>query len=297
MARERISIDLDDLRRRYEAGAGTPALAKHFGVSIATIAKRLTKAGVPLRNLKQAGAVQRVEIDVDDLRARFDRGESVLAISKALGISRMTINRRMDEIGLKARSGTEANIIRMSRMDDSARRRLTATANRARRKDSAVTATVGRDPRRERPTVSSAFSRSRLVGKGEAELFDLLVGRGLPIETQVPVYGYNLDITIGSVAVEVWWGKSYPMRRARHARRTVQLADLGWSTLFVWMGLELPTEATADAVVAFFEETGRRPDSVRPEYRVIRCDGEVVAGGEANLDNIPLEPTSSDGTY
>jgi len=135
-----------------------------------------------------------------------------------------------------------------------------------------------------------AATRSRRVGKGEAELLDLLVARGVAVDAQTPVYGYSVDISVGAVAVEIWFGHGYPFRAPRHLRKTIDLANLGWSTIFVWCSGRIPTADCADAVVAFAEEAGRRPDSVGPQYRVVRSDGQFVTGGKADLDHIALVP-------
>lgn len=296
MPRKTVSIDPDELARRYLAGESTPTLAAAFGCSIATIARLLTRHDVRLRSIRAAAALAKgVVLDVDDLSSRYLAGESVKSLAATTGVSRPTIKRRLVAAGIPLRQRSDASRTRMQRMTVADRRRLTAAANAATR-----TGTVSmqqRDPIRERPTLSTAETRTRSVGKGESELLDLLVARGVTTETQVPVYGYNVDIAIGSIAVEVWWGCSYPLRPLRLARRTIQLADLGWSTIFIWLSGQLPTPTGADAVVAFVEETSRRPPSVRPQYRVIRGDGELVSTGEAKLDHLALIPTSSDGTY
>lgn len=233
---------------------------------------------------------KRLPIDLYDLRRRYEAGQSVLAMATDLETSRPTIMRRLRELGLDPRSGSEANYIRMARLTQAERRDLAAAANASRRKPEVNFGS--RQANRMVAAINSAKSRTRTVGKGEAEMLDLLLGRGLTVECQLPVYGYNLDLAVAPVAVEVWWAKSYPFRHGRTARRTIDLADLGWSTIFVWLCWQLPTDDSADAVVAFIDEMRRNPPAVRQQYRVIRSDGDFVSGGAADLDNLALVPPS-----
>jgi transcriptional regulator with XRE-family HTH domain len=296
MTRERKAIDRDDLRRRYEDGASTVELARLLDCTPDTITKYLRACGARIRTASEAARLAKgVDVDIDDIISRYNNGDSVLAIAKAFGVSRPTIIRRLAAAGLDTRTVSEANKIRMSRASIEARRLLTAPANAERRRLNVDFAK--RNPDRERPTISTATTRTRKIGKGEAELVDFLIARGVTVETQVAIYGYNLNITIGRVAVEVWWGEGYPVRRLRLARRTVDLANLGWSTIFVWCSGIAPTDITADAVISFVDQTSGYPDTVSPQYRVIRCNGEIVATGKPDDNNIALIPTSRDGTY
>lgn len=294
-ARHGLSIDIPALIRRYQGGESTPKLAAALGISIATVDRALREAGVCLRSPREAALLARaVAVDEADLRARYDRGQSVLAMSRDLGVSRPTIMRRLEAMGIAPRSGTEANLIRMASLTNQERRDLAASANANRRTRDVVAAVPTRSAHGQARALPAAHARSRKVGKGEAELLDLLVCRGLPVATQFPLYGYNLDLAVPPVAVEVWWGHSYPFRVPKLLRRTVDLAHLGWSTVFMWCSERPIQPDAADAVVAFVEEAGRRPASVGPQYRVIRSDGELVATGKAEYDNIALEPPPRD---
>lgn len=296
MSGKPVSIDRNELARRYLAGESTPSLARAYGCCIATIARLLGDAGVQLRSVAEANRLAKgVVVDIEDIARRHIAGESVQALARSVGVSRPTIIRRLSAAGVQVRGRSDANRLRMQGLSADQRRQLTSSANAAIRVG--TVSMQHRDPGRERPTLSAALRRRRKVGKGEAELIDLLIARGVAVETQLPVYGYNLDISVKSVAVEVWWGNSYPLRPLRLARRTIQLADLGWSTMFVWLSQQTPTAECADAVIAFIQEMGRRPPSVRPQYRVVRSNGELVAAGEAQLDHLALVPTASDGTY
>src|SRR5690606_11182891 len=173
-------------------------------------------------------SMKRIALDLDDLRQRYEQGHSVLKMARDLNVSRPVIQRRLASLGLPIRNASEANRLRMANLTVQERRKLTSAANAARRTRIKFEGKARR-PDRAQATVNSARSRTRLIGKGEPELVDLLIARGLPVECQVPVYGYNLDIAVWPVAVEVWWGEGYPLRHGRQARRMMDIADLGWS--------------------------------------------------------------------
>ena len=239
-------------------------------------------------------ARERVPLDPDDLRQRYEQGHSVLKMARELDTSRPTIVRKLAALGLEPRSASEANRLRMAGLSAQERRALAASANRARRGE------VKLEPRstnRAGAAVESARSQTRLIGRGEPELADLLIRRGITVECQLPVHGYNIDIAVRPVAVEVWWGEGYPLRHGRQARRVIDLASVGWSTVLVWLSRKLPTGEGADAVITFLEEVSRSPDSIGPQYRVVRGDGQVIATGKADRDHLALVPTSEHGTY
>ena len=77
----------------------------------------------------------------------------------------------------------------------------------------------------------------------------------------------------------------------------MDIADLGWSTIFVWLSRRLPDRGSADAVVTFLEEMSGDPNPIPPQYRVVRGNGEMVASGKVDRDHLALVPTSEDGTY
>lgn len=228
----------------------------------------------------------------DDLVQAYLDGESELAMSRRLGVSRPVVQRFLDSQGVQRRGRSESMVTRMARATPDQRRAWAAAANTARRQP--LPEDRPRTGQGEKAARSGAESCSRTVGNGEAELCDLLIGRGLDVTSQTPVGGYNVDLTIGTVAVEVWWGQSYPLRlgRNRNARKTVDLGYLGWSTIWVWLSRQTPDHLTADAVVAFLDECGGDPPTVAPQYRVVRRDGEIVAGGEAQTDPGALVPPS-----
>jgi hypothetical protein len=102
-----IDIASDELAAAYRAGWSTPALARRYGCSPATIAKRLRAAGVALRDARfralpvAEGALRRLYLD---------ERLPIAAIAAALGISASTVGnkRRAYGIPIRPRRGAAA---------------------------------------------------------------------------------------------------------------------------------------------------------------------------------------------
>jgi transposase-like protein len=126
MPSKRDSFDLNKLRERYEAGESMVGLSRSLGVAPMTIRGWLEDLGVPIRGLKAAGSLERTPLDLDELRARYERGESMLAIARAMGISRTVVEPRLRELGIPIRGKREAHHLRLDRLGVDGRRALTA---------------------------------------------------------------------------------------------------------------------------------------------------------------------------
>ena len=70
MATERVSLDVDDVVRRYRAGESEYALARQFGVDRSTVRHRLLGAGVPIRSMSKAGRMRASRMTADERMAQ-----------------------------------------------------------------------------------------------------------------------------------------------------------------------------------------------------------------------------------
>src|SRR5262245_59895876 len=210
----------------------------------------------------------RVTLDLDTLARRHADGQSVLRMANELGVSRPVIVRRLTELDLPVRSGSEANLLRAGRMSAAERRANTAAANEARRTSG------GREPRGVR-----TFTRRGVHTRPDEEG----IARLRPDwPRQVAVGPYNLDFRCGPVAVEVHGAATDPSRRPELQRRTMHLLDAGWSVVYLWRD-----GPGREDVIAWAEATSRNvPEG--GEYRVVRGDGEVVASGRGDLDELSV---------
>jgi transposase-like protein len=90
--------------QRYAAGEPVGALCRAYGVAHATFAARLREAGVERRP-----RYTRVPptIPIDEVRRRYEAGESIQAIAPTVGLATTTLKHRMEEAGIQLRSLSE----------------------------------------------------------------------------------------------------------------------------------------------------------------------------------------------
>jgi hypothetical protein len=224
----------------------------------------------------------RIPFDLDDLRRRYLAGESKTAIAKSFGVSPHVIAHRLEEVGImKSATFSEARLIMHSRM----------TAEQSAAQAVAAHNAV-RGMKRTHENLCNRSLGVERAGKfgsdDEATLCRSLRRRGLTVIPQKAEGIYNIDLTVGTIAVEV--GRHYPkgLARARMQERVEYLLDAGWTLVVVttaktfWqMG-----PGAADYIVALVEQSSSDP-SLRSQYRVIRGDGKFVASGSRESHDLP----------
>ena len=148
-------------------------------------------------------------------------------------------------------------------MTELEKRRFTLTASET---------TRGRK-RTDQHLAELALSKPRLVGEGETQLLELLREQGIEAEHQFPVGKYNLDIAIGSVAVEVHRSTHHPLSTTQFHQRTEDLISLGWPIIFVWLNPKRGEYlANTDNLISLVK-LARTDPAAFGKYRVIRADG------------------------
>jgi very-short-patch-repair endonuclease len=199
--------------------------------------------------------------DPDDLIERYRSGESVNALAKICGASRPTLTKFLSALP-DYRGAGDANRLMASNRTTEQNTAWSAAARTARRGQ-----TEGPEARRRR-----AIARQRQtwqIGRGEQQLVDWLQRRGMSTRQQFPVNGYNIDIAVGPVAVELLVSPHRPTAMAKVRKRVKNLTDCGWHVLYVWVkDADTLVERVADDIVAFVELSERNPSPVG-QYRMV----------------------------
>lgn len=95
-----IDIPSDELAAAYLAGWSTPALARRYGCSPATIAKRLRAGGIALRDAR----FHAIPVAEAALRRLYlDEQLPIAAIAAALGVSASTVGNKRRAFGIPIR--------------------------------------------------------------------------------------------------------------------------------------------------------------------------------------------------
>jgi len=246
--------------------------------------------------------------DIDDAIRRYMEGE--LRLSKAAKAAHMSAGRFkqcLAERGMRVRTPSEGQALRHVRDADSEwkqrftqasattrERWVTSEANRERFRQLGREASVknrGHVPSESALKLrSDSHQRGLLkVSPAAIRLNDWLLLRGAETTMEAASGRYNIDIAVGSVAVEVHPYSFNPLgpTRLRERQRTRYLCNRGWLVLYVWISARSYTldEVTADYIVALAESAKRDPSLVG-EYRVIRGTSELVATGRGDGDEL-----------
>lgn len=237
----------DDLVRRYLSGVTASQLGREHGVAHNTVLRALEREGCLPRDNGVMPATQ-------EMLNAYNTGESVLAMSQRLNISRGSLTKRLRVAGVDLR-GVERN-------------GHNSFAARA------------------RSALTSEMSRA-LDSPKEHVLLDALRQRGADPIPQRAVGPYNIDIAVLPVAVEVLgsdWHNT-PTKRESLRKRTKYLLNHGWSVVYVVIRSRgVMSDKVPDKVISLIEIARRDPTTVG-QYWVLGCNGKPSSAFSLSLDN------------
>lgn len=228
---------------------------------------------------------RRINIDPNHLRELYDARISVLEMSKRFGVSRMTINKRLEELGLPIRSGSEAMYIRMANTTKEERLALTEKAHAAVRG-------VRQTTEQRMKFAATREARGEVVSAYERQMGAWLAEAGINFVPQKAVGIYNIDIAIteSRIAVEIFGGNWHATgsHAAGYRKRIEYLMSQGWLPVIVWAVKVWKTirfdKRSADYVIALHNV--RRADKSMPtQEHVIRGDAKTTPFTTINPDN------------
>jgi len=198
-----------------------------------------------------------VPADPGHWQRRYLAGESEYALAAQAGVSTGAFARFLVAAGIPRRSCREANTLRMARMTAAERQANTAAAHTASRGHS----------RSQESLAATAVTRQRIgfgIGRWEHAVARELAARGLQVIAQLPVRGYNIDIAVWPLAVEIHSGAGHP-HESRYRERIEYLADRGWHQVYVtFRHGRFDVQAVCDHVVTLLDDSGFRSPAGRP---------------------------------
>lgn len=244
--------------------------------------------------------------DFDDAIQRYIRGEGrIMDIAKSIGVGVDRFHREMLARDIPIRRRSEAQSLRYARdagtewrkrFNESARKARTEWINSEANKKRMSELGKSYGPRNKGRIASEqsvnnraiAHERHMLKVSPQAIVFNQwLIDRGLQTTMEKACGRYNIDIAIGSVAVEIHPYSFMPLgrMRTREHERTRYICDRGWLLCYVWISARgyILAESAADYIAALVKEAEANPALIG-EYRVIRGTSEFVTGGRFNGD-------------
>lgn len=270
MPRKIDSSLIDHAAQLIKSGFTLNGAAGEVGVHAATLSRKLKESGFKVH--RGRGGPKKLDLPIEDIKAMYQNGHSENAVSKHFGSDRGTIRKRLLEAGVRPRTQSEAEKLKWAKMDEQSRINQVKNAHEA----------VRGMTRRDADVIARAKTReqlkySHLIGRGEFEFCELLSDRGISFTHQKAVEGYNIDIAIGNVAVELASCRGrYSPFNAKEINRAEKLLERGYHVV----GVEFDSVDTlikcADDVLAYVDLASDLKPTDR-EYWVVRCRAQDYA--------------------
>lgn len=216
----------------------------------------------------------RTNINVDDVISKYNAGKSVKALAEEFGVSRNVILQRLHSVGIQQRNRSESMYVRMSQTSQKERKRLTSSANKAKRGSKNTPEMLHK----------RALAQKRRIGKFEQEFIDALSHADIPVVPQETFQSYNFDIGCGNIAVEIHTQCASPLS-SKFINKLMKCVKSGKNMLYVWISprTNIVTSDCYDKVVSLVQSVRLNPPSPC-KYWVIRGTGELYACGSFDSD-------------
>ena len=207
-----------------------------------------------------------LDVPSNEIISLYEAGKSESAIAKQFGCSRQVVRRRLVDAGVHIRSCQEANSLWIGKTTKEFRQAITEAAHAAvRGKKYTVEDKIHRAISREKSGYQSHF------GPGETELCSRLDKEGISYIRQKAVNIYNIDICIGTIAVELTIGTcKYQGAFVFERKRIKKILDCGYSVILIGADTLDAMLYFLDDIIAHIKRISRQPSSGRKNW-VIRC--------------------------
>jgi very-short-patch-repair endonuclease len=267
---------LDHAIQLYLADQPFKKILADTGISASVFHRARRARGIPARQV--------IVLPEAEIVAAYEGGESEQSISIRYGVMRAVVRRHLKKAGVPLRGHSEAQSLRMARLNPEERAKLTEAAHEAVRGKpvSGRSLQLAAQRREQNPWHANRST-------GEREFRQWLQERGLSATPQKAIGPYNVDFAVASVAVEILGGGWHSAKHARHAVRTPYILDAGWHLLMIWdyEGRSALRPEAADYLVTFLNQVGSDPATSR-QYRVIAGCGELLTTRRREDDEFPL---------
>lgn len=213
-------------------------------------------------------------VNFADLGSLYLAGESLEAIAARLHIGQTNLRRKFSAMRIPIRNRHEAFKLRMQKEGPDGRQRLTKAAHDAVRGSTRL------------PESSQKSAQTRAVikqhsqwirGRFEGQMYDLLKKVGQSPIPQQPVAGYNLDLGLFPIAVEVHVAANNPLTDKRHRKRIENINKLGWTCIYIWITVAHPLTISAAHEIVRFKDVTQSNHSSTCKNWVIRGTGELIS--------------------
>ena len=273
MPRKFTAAQIDYAESLVRNGELVKDAAAAIRISPDVLSKKLRDRGIDTSAGKRGRpAHNRITSDFTDAIKAYISGESILSVSKRIGVSRVAFATRLSEAGVYIRSGSEANIIRMQRLSFDERRALSSSARVAHMLS----------------IQSNAAHHS--IGPGEIEISEAIESLGYSVSRQFSFNGGNIDLVVGDVAVEIKQNSGACFRA--FTEREKQIVESGMRYIFIGFDYIDCISERLQEIVALFDFAYRQPPSTGKHW-VIKCR-RYSRRGSSNIYDLSIELSPND---
>ncbi len=248
-----------------KSGKNICEVAKIMGINPDHLSKRIRQMSLPIIHHYRPPS-NRKQLPDKQIISEYVKGDSVLFLSKKYKVSRSVISTRLRENGIQLRNGSNANLIRFSKMTSKKRKQLTKKANKAVRGKS--------NTKQHLHNISIKIQKTKTrTGIGEKILNDIFIKHGFQTIRQFSFQIYNIDILVNnSIAVEIINGSYNPIRKAKTIEKVKNLLKSGYSVFFITFTKGIKSlKGNIDNIISDLNILCSNHSSINPQYRVIRC--------------------------
>lgn len=277
MRKSSLVLNIDELRRRYEAGETLSEIGRSHGVTAAPIRLRLVEAGVSIRSCaeetRKIGLRRMIQLDGEKLHKEYEGGISEQGLAAKYRVSRQTIRRHLVAAGATIRGVVDAIEVRVAQFTPEDRKRMARVCR------THLCGHSHSDAHRQRIAKSKESSQSHITND-EILLADGLRERGLTITPQKAIDRYNVDLGIEGcrIALDVF---SKEFAKDRHCsihfrQRSDRIIEAGWLPLNFRFHSFALAPAAIDAICELANQRIAGKLLSRPEL-TLRSDGKFLS--------------------
>lgn len=246
------------------------------------LSKHIRLRGISTNRSKGRKPHNFLNIDTNSIISAYKSGESELSISKRLGFSRNVIRNRLVSNGIEIRDGSEANFLRFQNYSKEQRHDIVKKAQ----------SVWIKQVKQRTPDIMKKVARARCkrIGLGERYMCETLTENGINYTTKKACGIYNIDITIGTIAVEIARYRIKSGKSKRFGERFKYISDHGYTFIYISFMNMRQLIAQIDNIIRIIKETDSLPPSKRKNL-VIRCCSNCSSRFRNNKGQFASIPT------
>ena len=269
MPRIARTLDLDNFNRLRSEGKSIQKIAEIIGWKTTTLFCACRRLGIDVSE-KVKPPKYRLDIDMNPIIEAYQAGESLLSICSRLNLSRPIIITRLQDAGIEIRGQSIANMVSMAQMPKSVRQARADAAHKARSGSKALHAEL----------LKRASAQKFIVGFGEREIIEYFRSKGINALGQTVCGKYCIDVTIGTIAVEVCGSSITRLYDPVFLERSKYIRDSGYALVLIFFRRPDQFTARFDDIVAFLESAQSDP-SINGKNWMVRCTSERFTRGHS----------------